>query len=73
MTPIVKSPANTLYLIYDNDCLLCRNSAKAIKVKKTVGHLELIDARTTHQRVTDAFNKGYDLNTGILINYNNQY
>ena len=65
--------ANTLYLIYDGDCVLCRNSAQAIKIKKTVGHLEIINARVSHPLVTEALNKGYDLNEGILVLYNNKY
>lgn len=73
MTILSESPANILYVIYDGDCILCRNSAQAIKIKKAIGHLEIINARVSHPLVTEALNKGYDLNEGILVKYNNQY
>lgn len=66
-------PKNTLYLIYDGDCILCRNSAQAIKIKESVGNLEIINARTSHRLVTEVLEKGYDLNEGILVKYNEQY
>ena len=73
MKIISESQESTLYLIYDGDCILCRNSAQAIKIKKAIGHLEIINARDSHPLVIEALKMGYDLNEGILINYNNQY
>ncbi len=45
---------NTLYLIYDGDCILCRNSAQAVKIKKSIGNLEIINARSDHPLVIEA-------------------
>lgn len=64
---------NILYLIYDGDCILCRNSAQALKIKKTVGHLEIINARSCHPMVIEAKESGYDLNEGILVKFKNKY
>lgn len=63
----------TLYLIYDGDCILCSNSAQAIKIKKSVGQLQLINAREPNPLVKEAMDKGYDLNEGIVVKYNDQY
>lgn len=49
----------TLYLIYDGDCIFCRNSAKAIKIKKLIGKIELVNAREPHPIVKDALDQGY--------------
>lgn len=73
MTSSLESAKNILYLIYDGDCILCSNSAQAIKIKNSVGHLEIINARTSHPLVTEALENGFDLNEGILVKYNNQY
>ena len=62
-----------LYLIYDGDGILCSNTAKAMQIKQSVGQLEIINARMSHPLVTEALNKGYDLNEGILVKYNNTY
>ena len=64
---------NTLYLIYDGDCILCRNSAQAIKIKQAIGNLEIINARETHPLVTEVMALGYNLNEGIIVKYQNQY
>lgn len=65
--------SNTLYLIYDGECPLCRNSAQAIKIKESVGHLEIINARSSHPLVAEAIEKGFDLNEGIVVKHNDHY
>lgn len=69
----MQTTTNTLYLIYDGDCILCRNSAQAVKIKKSVGNLQLINARESHPLAKEALEKGYDLNEGIVIHYHGQY
>lgn len=61
-----ESDTNILYLIYDGDCILCRNSAKALKISKAVGRIEIINARSSHPLVTEASGSGYNLNEGFL-------
>lgn len=74
---MLNSPAkkrkNKIYLIYDDDCLLCRQSAKALRLKKAVGQLATINARSHHPLVKEAIQKGYDLNEGIIVKYNDQF
>jgi len=73
MSNSLKNINNIIYLIYDGDCILCSNSAKALKIKKSVGELQTINARTNHQLVNEAIDKGYDLNEGIIVKYNNKF
>ena len=60
-------------LIYDDDCYLCRNSADALRLKKTVGPLRTINACTQDPLVQEAMNLGYDLNEGILVRYQDHF
>ncbi len=62
-----------IYLIYDHECLLCRHTAKALRLKKAAGKLTTINARTDHMLVKIAIQKGYDLNEGILVKFNNRF
>lgn len=64
---------NTLYLIYDDECPLCRNSAHALNIKKAVGNLVLINARESHPLVDSAYDRGFDPDLGIVVIYNDQY
>ena len=61
-----------LYLIYDGDCILCRNTALAVRIKNALGNLETINARSNHPLVTEVLTQGYDLNEGIVVKYNDQ-
>src|SRR5215203_3211040 len=64
---------NTLYLIYDDECPLCRSSAHALNIKKAVGNLVLINARESHPLVSAAYVRGFDPDLGIIVIYNHQY
>lgn len=64
---------NTLYLIYDNECPLCRSSAYGLTIKKAVGNLVLINARQSHPLIQLAFDKGLNPDRGIIVFYNNRY
>ncbi len=64
---------NSLYLIYDNECPLCRSSAHALNIKKAVGNLVLINAREAHPLISLAYARGFDPDRGIIVIYNGQY
>ena len=66
-------PASILYLIYDGDCVLCRNITKALKIKKAVGALEVINGRSSHPLVKEAYQNHFNLNEGILVKFNDKY
>jgi predicted DCC family thiol-disulfide oxidoreductase YuxK len=65
--------ASALYLIYDDECPLCRSSAHALTIKKAVGNLVLINARESHPLVSAAYARGLDPDLGIIVIYNDQY
>lgn len=62
---------NGLWLVYDGDCPLCRASAHAVRVKKTVGQLHMLDARTNrdHPLMTQIAAEGLDLNEGMVVRF----
>jgi predicted DCC family thiol-disulfide oxidoreductase YuxK len=64
---------NTLYLIYDDECPLCRSSAHALNIKNAVGNFSLINARESHPLVSTAYERGFDPDSGIVVIYNDQY
>lgn len=64
---------NIIYLVYDGECLLCSQCAKALKIKKAVGELEIINARFEHPLVEEVKKRGYDLNEGLIVKYENEF
>lgn len=64
---------DALYVIYDGECYFCNHTAKALKIKKAVNKLILINARESHELVIEAIKQGLDVNEGIVVYYNQQF
>ena len=47
-------------LIYDGECPICSYAATVIRLRESVGALEIINARKNHQLVEEAKKQGYD-------------
>jgi predicted DCC family thiol-disulfide oxidoreductase YuxK len=56
-------------VIYDGDCIFCSNYARLIRLRETVGKVELVDARSGDPRIASYWRDGYDLNEGMLFVY----
>ena len=54
-------------IIYDGDCVFCNNYVRLLKLKQSIGAVELLDARSDDPRVADYWRQGYDLNRGMLF------
>ncbi len=57
---------NGIVVIYDGDCPFCRSYVYLAALRKVVGSLELVDARSGDPRVRDIQNRGFDLNEGMI-------
>ena len=42
---------DVLFLVYDGDCLLCKHTAWALRIKKQVKEMVLVNARESHPLV----------------------
>jgi|SRR6516165_6472648 predicted DCC family thiol-disulfide oxidoreductase YuxK len=58
---------NGSLIIYDGDCIFCHNYARLMRLRASLGNVELIDARGGDPTVRLDWNQGYDLNTGMLF------
>lgn len=54
-------------LVYDGMCPMCTSYARATRIRKQFGGLELIDARSGAPLVKDLIKQGYDLNEGMVL------
>lgn len=59
--------ADKSLIIYDGDCVFCQNYVRFLRLKKAVGEVELLDARSGDPRVAAYWKAGYDLNEGMLF------
>jgi predicted DCC family thiol-disulfide oxidoreductase YuxK len=57
-------------LIYDGACIFCDAYVRLLALREAVGPVELIDARSGDPRLRAYESAGYDLNEGMLFEYN---
>jgi hypothetical protein len=62
-----RSESNGNYLIYDGDCPFCSRYVRLVRLRETVGHVTLIDARSPSPEVEDAKARGYILDSGMVL------
>ncbi len=57
-------------IIYDGDCIFCQNYVRLVRLRETLGKVELVDARSQDPRVRKYQREGYNLNEGMLFVWN---
>ena len=58
---------NASLIIYDGDCIFCHNYVRLMRLRASLGNVELIDVRSGDPRVRSYWSQGYDLNTGHAV------
>ncbi len=56
-----------LTIIYDGQCPFCASYVAMVQLKKTVGQVVLVDARSDDPRVTASVEAGHDLDRGMVV------
>src|SRR5690348_12499633 len=71
LDPAMISPItdNKMVVVYDGECPFCRNYVRLMSLRKAVGEVELVDARTQAPAVRRFVELGYDLNEGMAAIY----
>jgi len=61
-----------LFLIYDKQCPLCDNYCQMVRIRESIGSLELIDARKDSAHLKQITNQGLDIDQGMVLIMNGQ-
>jgi predicted DCC family thiol-disulfide oxidoreductase YuxK len=62
------------FLVYDGQCPFCSRYIALLRLRKSLGPVELIDARSGHPVAFDLMARGYDLDDGmVLVDADNIY
>lgn len=54
-------------IIYDGECVFCQNYVRFVRLRDTIGKVELLDARSDDPRVERYWGEGYDLDEGMIF------
>lgn len=60
-------PGSGITVIYDGDCPFCSSYVRMMRLRETVGTVELVNARVADPRVRAVQEAGYDLDTGMVV------
>jgi predicted DCC family thiol-disulfide oxidoreductase YuxK len=59
-------------IIYDGQCPFCSSYVSLMRLRKTAGQVELVDARSKDPRVAAAAAAGLDLDLGMVVLWGNR-
>ena len=64
-----------VWFVYDGDCPICQIAARGLRIKKAVGELNLIDARSDKNNpiVMEINDKGLNLEEGMVIKFGGNF
>ena len=60
-------PSGSIRLLYDGDCPICNRYVTALRLRKSVGALQLLDARESSPERDRAEAAGLDINQGFVV------
>ena len=67
------STATEAWLVYDGDCPFCSTYVKYLRVRDSLGHLHLVNAREGGPIVDELVQAKIDLNQGMVLKLNDRY
>lgn len=59
--------SQTTYIIYDGECPFCSQYVKLLRLRQSVGQIELVDGRQTHPAVDHVERAGFVLNNEMAL------
>lgn len=67
------SDSNRLSVIYDGECPFCAAFVKLYALRKNIGEIELIDARTRPDLVRELRTQDMEINEGMVVIWQGHY
>lgn len=61
-----------IFLIYDKQCPACNNYCQLVRIKKSIGELELINARDSTDIMNEITAQGLDIDQGMVLKIEQQ-
>ena len=61
-----------LTIIYDGDCPFCSSYVTLLRIRQNVGSVDLLDARKFPELVSELTNRGFRLDEGMIVIYENR-
>ena len=56
-----------IVLVYDKECPACNNYCQLIRIKESLGELNIVNARDDSEVMTDITERGLDIDQGMVL------
>jgi predicted DCC family thiol-disulfide oxidoreductase YuxK len=63
------TPHEIVWLVYDDECPVCRTYCRYTRIRETVGELRLVDARQPGPLMDEITAAGLDINRGMVLKF----
>ena len=71
MTMLKSLPSDTLSIVYDGNCPYCNSFVKLVRLRESIGEVDLIDGRIRTDVVEELRELGFDIDQGMAVLYRN--
>lgn len=58
-----------VWLVYDDDCPICRTYCRHVRIREAAGHLHLVDARKPGPLMDEITAAGLDIDQGMVLKW----
>jgi len=69
----VPASEQEILLIYDKQCPACNNYCQVVRIRESVGKLQIIDARQNSDVMNEITSKGLDIDQGMVLKMGEQF
>jgi len=63
---------NKIWLVYDGECPVCKNYSQVLRIKQSVGELDIVDARENSAMLDEITAAGLDIDQGMVLKMGDQ-
>lgn len=62
-----------LVLVYDEECPVCSNYCRVLRIREGVGRLTIINARDDSEIMAHITDQGFDIDQGMVLKMGNEF
>lgn len=66
-------PAKEVVIVYDKQCPACDYYCNMVRIRESVGHLVLVDARDGGSIMEEVTARGFDIDQGMVVKVGDQF
>jgi predicted DCC family thiol-disulfide oxidoreductase YuxK len=71
--PVTPRPEPKAWIIYDGQCPFCSRYVEIVRLRDSLGRVELVDAREGGPIVDEAISAGLDLDDGMVLKIGDRF